>query len=199
MRSGIDARTTIKAVKAKLAPLKTGLPPGVAVVETYDRFKLIGRAVDDLRSKLVEVFVVVAVVCAIFHFHLRSALVAVGALPVGVLVTFVVMHWQGVSANALSVGGIAVAIGAMTDASVVMVENTAKHIETFEARHGRGRASAVRWALIVESCVEVGPAVFFSLLVIAPLVSSGVRTGSPGGAPVPASRLATTFAFRRSR
>ncbi len=167
MRSGKNARTTIEAVKAKLAALKPSLPPGVEVVETYDRSKLIDRAVDNLRSKLVEEFVVVAVVCAIFLFHLRSALVAVVALPVGVLVAYVVMHWQGVSANILSLGGIAVAIGAMTDASVVMVENMAKHIEAFEAEHGRAPSTAERWQLVVESCVQVGPALFFSLVVIA--------------------------------
>ncbi|CAM5797306.1 efflux RND transporter permease subunit [Rhizobacter fulvus] len=167
MRSGKNARTTIEAVKAKLTALKPSLPPGVEVVETYDRSKLIDRAVDNLRSKLVEEFIVVALVCAIFLFHLRSALVAVVALPVGVLAAFVVMHWQGVSANALSLGGIAVAIGAMTDASVVMVENMAKHIETFEGQHGRAPSPTERWSLVVESCVEVGPALFFSLLVIA--------------------------------
>lgn len=167
MRSGKNARTTIEAVKAKFAALKPSLPLGVEVVETYDRSRLIDRAVDNLRSKLVEEFIVVAVVCAIFLFHLRSALVAVVALPVGVLAAFVVMHWQGVSANILSLGGIAVAIGAMTDASVVMVENMAKHIESFEAQHGRAPSTAERWLLVVESCVEVGPALFFSLLVIA--------------------------------
>jgi Cu(I)/Ag(I) efflux system membrane protein CusA/SilA len=167
MRSGKNARTTIEAVKAKLAALRASLPAGVEAVETYDRSRLIDRAVDNLRSKLVEEFIVVAVVCAIFLFHLRSALVAVVALPVGVLAAFVVMHWQGVSANILSLGGIAVAIGAMTDASVVMVENLAKHIEAFEARHGHAPAPADRWALVLESCVEVGPALFFSLLVIA--------------------------------
>lgn len=167
MRSGKNARTTIEAVKARLAALKPSLPPGVEVVETYDRSKLIDRAVDNLRSKLVEEFVVVALVCAIFLFHVRSALVAVVALPVGVLAAFVVMRWQGVSANILSLGGIAVAIGAMTDASVVMVENLARHIEAFEAEHGRAPSPTERWALVVESCVEVGPALFFSLLVIA--------------------------------
>jgi copper/silver efflux system protein len=167
MRSGKNARTTIEAVKAKLAALKPSLPPGVEVVETYDRSKLIRRAVDNLRSKLIEEFVVVAVVCAIFLFHLRSALVAVVALPVGVLAAYVVMHRQGVSANILSLGGIAVAIGAMTDASVVMVENLAKHIEAFEAQHGRAPSVVERWELVVESCVEVGPALFFSLVVIA--------------------------------
>ena len=167
MRSGKNARTTIEAVKAKLAALKPSLPPGVEVVETYDRSKLIDRAVDNLRSKLIEEFVVVAVVCAIFLFHLRSALVAVVALPVGILAAYIVMHWQGVSANILSLGGIAVAIGAMTDASVVMVENMAKHIEAFESAHGREPSTSERWQLVVESCVEVGPALFFSLVVIA--------------------------------
>jgi len=167
MRSGKNARTTIEAVKAKLAALAPGLPRGVEVVETYDRSKLIDRAVDNLRSKLIEEFIVVALVCAVFLFHLRSALVAVVALPVGVLAAYVVMRSQGVSANILSLGGIAVAIGAMTDASVVMVENLAKHIEAFEARTGRAPSSAQRWTLVVESCVEVGPALFFSLVVIA--------------------------------
>jgi len=167
MRSGKNARTTIDAVKAKLAALKPSLPPGVEIVPTYDRSLLIDRAVDNLRAKLIEEFIVVALVCAIFLFHLRSALVAVVALPVGVLIAFAVMHWQGVSANILSLGGIAVAIGAMTDASVVMVENFAKHLEAFEAPQGRQPTAAERWSLVAQSCVEVGPALFFSLLVIA--------------------------------
>jgi Cu(I)/Ag(I) efflux system membrane protein CusA/SilA len=167
MRSGKNARTTIEAVKAKLQALKPSFPPGVEVVPTYDRSLLIDRSVENLRSKLIEEFIVVAVVCAIFLFHLRSALVAVVALPIGVLAAFVVMHWQGVSANILSLGGIAVAIGAMTDASVVMVENLHKHIETFEERHGITPTSSERWGLVIESCMEVGPALFFSLLVIA--------------------------------
>ena len=167
MRSGKNARTTIDAVKAKLDALKPSLPPGVEVVPTYDRSLLIDRSVENLRSKLIEEFIVVAVVCAIFLFHLRSALVAVVALPVGVLAAFVVMHWQGVSANILSLGGIAVAIGAMTDGSIVMVEGLAKHIETFEEKNGRPPSPIERWALVAESCVEVGPALFFSLLVIA--------------------------------
>ena len=167
MRSGKNARTTIEAVKAKLDTLKPSLPPGVDIVPTYDRSLLIDRAVENLRSKLVEEFIVVAVVCAIFLLHLRCALVAVIALPIGVLAAFVVMQWQGVSANILSLGGIAVAVGAMTDASVVMVENLARHIEAFEAAHGRPPSHAERWTLVVASCVEVGPALFFSLLVIA--------------------------------
>jgi len=166
MRSGKNARAVIEAVKARLAALKPGLPKGVEVVETYDRSQLIDRAVDNLRVKLVEEFIVVAVVCALFLFHLRSALVAVVTLPVGVLAAFVVMHWQGVSANILSLGGVAIALGAMVDASVVLVEAAHKHLEHFEERLGRVPTLAERWELIAQAAVEVGPALFFSLLVI---------------------------------
>jgi len=166
MRSGKNARTTIEAVKAKLDSLKSSLPPGVEIVPTYDRSQLIDRAVDNLRSKLVEEFIVVALVCAIFLFHLRSALVAVVALPIGVLAAFVVMRWQGVNANIMSLGGIAIAIGAMVDASIVMVENVHKHIEAFEAKHGRRPVASERWTMVSESAIEVGPALFFSLIVI---------------------------------
>jgi Cu(I)/Ag(I) efflux system membrane protein CusA/SilA len=166
MRSGKNARTTIEAVKAKLERLKPSLPAGVEVVETYDRSLLIDRAVENLTHKLIEEFVVVALVCAVFLFHLRSALVAVVALPIGVLAAFVVMRWQGVSANILSLGGIAIAIGAMVDAAIVMVENAHKHLERFEERHCRRPTTAERWKLVVDSSVEVGPALFFSLLVI---------------------------------
>ncbi|KQP14810.1 efflux RND transporter permease subunit [Pseudorhodoferax sp. Leaf267] len=166
MRSGKNARSTIEAVKAKLAGLKASLPPGVEVVETYDRSRLIDRAVTTLREKLVEEFVVVALVCAVFLFHLRSALVAVVTLPVGVLTAFTVMHWQGISANILSLGGIAIALGAMVDASVVLVEAAHKHLEHFEALHGRPPNVIERWTLITQASVEVGPALFFSLLVI---------------------------------
>jgi len=166
MRSGKNARTTIDAVKAKLATLKPSLPAGVEVVETYDRSKLIDRAVDNLREKLVEEFFVVALVCAVFLFHLRSALVAVVTLPVGVLTAFIVMHWQGVSANILSLGGVAIALGAMIDASIVLVEAAHKQLEHFEEEHARQPSSAERWALISQAAVEVGPALFFSLLVI---------------------------------
>src|SRR6186713_3056156 len=166
MRSGKNARTTIEAVKAKLESLKSSLPPGVEIVTTYDRSQLIDRAVDNLRSKLVEEFMVVTLVCAIFLFHLRSALVAVVALPIGVLAAFVVMRWQGVNANIMSLGGIAIAIGAMVDASIVMVENVHKHIEAFETEHGRRPSVSERWTLVSESATEVGPALFFSLIVI---------------------------------
>jgi Cu(I)/Ag(I) efflux system membrane protein CusA/SilA len=166
MRSGKNARSTIAAVKAKLQTLKASLPPGVEVVETYDRSKLIDRAIENLQGKLVEEFIVVAVVCALFLFHLRSALVAVVTLPVGVLAAFVVMSWQGVSANILSLGGVAIALGAMVDASVVLVEAAHKRLEHFELAHARPPAAGERWAVIGEAAVEVGPALFFSLLVI---------------------------------
>ena len=166
MRSGKNARATIAAVKRKLQALKGSLPAGVEIVETYDRSRLIDRAIDNLRGKLVEEFVVVALVCAVFLFHLRSALVAVVTLPVGVLAAFVVMSWQGVSANILSLGGVAIALGAMVDASVVLVEAAHKHLEHFAAKHGRAPSTAERWALVTEAAVEVGPALFFSLLVI---------------------------------
>ncbi len=166
MRSGKNARSTIEAVKAKLVALKASLPPGVEVVPTYDRSLLIDRAVENLRAKLIEEFIVVALVCAVFLFHLRSALVAVVALPIGVLAAFIVMRWQGVNANIMSLGGIAIAVGAMVDAAIVMVENAHKHIEAFESAHGRQPTSPQRWALVGTASVEVGPALFFSLLVI---------------------------------
>ncbi len=167
MRSGKNARTTIEAVKAKLESLKPSLPPGVEIVPTYDRSLLIDRAVENLRFKLLEEFLVVALVCAIFLFHLRSALVAVVALPIGVLAAFIVMHWQGVNANIMSLGGIAISIGAMVDGAIVMVENVHKHLEAFESKHNRTPASAERWHLVSAASVEVGPALFFSLVVIA--------------------------------
>ncbi|MGJ7500277.1 efflux RND transporter permease subunit [Variovorax sp. ZT5P49] len=166
MRSGKNARSTIEAVKAKLETLKPSLPPGVEIVPTYDRSLLIDRAVENLRGKLIEEFIVVALVCAVFLFHLRSALVAVVALPIGVLAAFVVMHWQGVNANIMSLGGIAIAIGAMVDGAIVMVENVHKHIEAFETAQGQQPTVAERWQLVADASVEVGPALFFSLLVI---------------------------------
>ncbi|MDE2564402.1 MAG: efflux RND transporter permease subunit [Burkholderiales bacterium] len=167
MRSGKNALQTIAAVKAKLASLQAGLPPGVAIVPTYDRSGLIERAVHNLSEKLVEEFLVVAVVCALFLFHLRSAGVAVVSLPVGVLCAFIVMRWQGVNANIMSLGGIAIAIGAMVDAAVVMIENAHKHLERWAHAHpGRVLAGEARWAVVADAAAEVGPALFFSLLVI---------------------------------
>jgi Cu(I)/Ag(I) efflux system membrane protein CusA/SilA len=166
MRSGKNARTTIEAVKAKLAALKGSLPPGVEVVPTYDRSLLIDRAVENLSWKLLEEFIVVALVCVAFLFHLRSAFVAVVTLPVGVLAAFIVMQWQGVSANILSLGGIAIALGAMVDAAIVLIENAHKHLEAFEHSHSREPTLAERWELVTDASIEVGPALFFSLLVI---------------------------------
>ncbi len=160
MRSGKNALETITAVKAKLAELKKSLPAGVEIVETYDRSGLIERAVRHLGEKLLEEFLVVALVCFAFLFHLRSAFVAIVSLPIGILAAFIVMHYQGVNANIMSLGGIAIAIGAMVDAAVVMIENAHKKLE-------RGWSTeAERLRLIAEAAVEVGPALFFSLLII---------------------------------
>ena len=166
MRSGKNARTTIEAVKAKLTLLKPSLPPGVEVVETYDRSKLIDRSIDNLKAKLTEEFVAVTLVCLLFLFHIRSALVAVIALPIAVGAAFVVMGWQGVNANILSLSGIALACGAALDGVVVLLEAAHKHIEAFETRHERHPNAGERWELVTEAAVEVGPALFFSLLVI---------------------------------
>jgi Cu(I)/Ag(I) efflux system membrane protein CusA/SilA len=167
MRQGKNAQATIDAVKAKLVALKASLPPGVEIVETYDRSQLIGRAVDNLRGKLIEEFLIVALVCAAFLFHLRSALVAIVALPLGVLVAFIVMQAQGINANIMSLGGIAIAIGAMVDAAVVMIENAHKHLEAWRHEHPDATlGNEERWRLIGDAAAEVGPALFFCLLVI---------------------------------
>ncbi len=167
MRSGQNALATIAAVKAKLEALKPGLPPGVEIVTTYDRSGLIERAVANLRDKLVEEFVVVALVCGLFLLHLRSAFVAIVSLPLGVLIAFIVMQQQGVNANIMSLGGIAIAIGAMVDAAVVMIENAHKKLERWAHEHpGDTLAGEERWRVIGDAAVEVGPALFFSLLII---------------------------------
>ena len=167
MRSGRNALDTIRAVERKLESLRSGLPPGVEVVTTYDRSGLIDRSVRNLTGKLIEEFVVVALVCFLFLFHFRSSLVAIVTLPLGVLGAFIVMHYQGINANIMSLGGIAIAIGAMVDAAVVMIENVHKHIERWNERHpGRERTAAEHWALVGEASVQVGPALFFSLLII---------------------------------
>jgi copper/silver efflux system protein len=166
MRSGKNARATIDGVKARLEQLKPSLPPGVEVVETYDRSKLIDRSIANLRWKLAEEFVAVALVCALFLFHLRSALVAVVALPVAVGLAFIVMRAQGLNANILSLAGIALACGAALDGVVVMLEALHKRLEAFEHAHGRPPTAAERWPLVTDASVEVGPALFFSLLVI---------------------------------
>ena len=166
LRSGRNALTTIDAVKAKLDTLRASLPPGVEIVPVYDRSGLIREAVRNLGGKLAEEFLVVLVVCALFLWHLRSALVAVVSLPLGILAAFVVMHQQGISANLLSLGGIAIAIGAMVDAAVVMIENAHKHLEHFRTAHDREPDAAERWSLVADAASEVGPALFVSLLVI---------------------------------
>ena len=167
LRFGENALTTIDAVKAKLETLKAGLPEGVEIVETYDRSMLIHRAVDNLSFKLLEEFVVVALVCVAFLFHLRSALVAIITLPLGILLAFIVMRYQGINANIMSLGGIAIAIGAMVDAAVVMIENAHKHLESFRHQNdGREPDGAERRKLVAEAAAEVGPALFFSLLII---------------------------------
>ena len=167
MRSGKNALATIAAVKAKLAALKASLPKGVEIVPVYDRSQLIERAVSNLGYKLLEEFVVVALVCLAFLFHLRSALVAIISLPLGVLAAFIVMRYQGVNANIMSLGGIAIAIGAMIDAAVVMIENAHKHIEAWQQKHPeRKLAGEAQWQVITAAAVEVGPALFFSLLII---------------------------------
>ena len=166
MRSGKNARTTIEAVKTRLEQLKPSLPQGVEVVETYDRSKLIDRAIDNLKLKLTEEFIAVALVCVLFLFHLRSALVAVIALPMAVGVAFIVMRWQGLNANILSLAGIALALGAALDGVVVLLEAVHKHIEAFEHDRSRPPTTQERWALVADACSEVGPALFFSLLVI---------------------------------
>jgi Cu(I)/Ag(I) efflux system membrane protein CusA/SilA len=167
MRQGENALATIAAVKAKLEELKPGLPAGVEILTTYDRAPLILDAVSNLRDKLIEELIVVALVCLVFLFHLRSALVAVVSLPLGILVAFILMRHQGINANILSLGGIAIAIGAMVDAAVVMIENAHKHLERYRQAHGgavpRGQA---HWDLIARAAGEVGPALFFSLLII---------------------------------
>jgi len=160
MRWGENALATIDRVKEKLTSLKQSLPQGVEIVETYDRSGLIERAVDTLREKLLEEFIVVALVCAVFLFHLRSALVVVVSLPVGILAAFIVMHAQGINANIMSLGGIAIAVGAMVDATIVMIENFHKHLEEGEVTKEN------RWRIVTEAAIEVGPPLFFSLLII---------------------------------
>ena len=167
MRSGKNALETIRAVKAKLAELKPSLPPGVEIVPTYDRSRLIKRAVENLQDKLIEEFIIVALVCAVFLFHLRSALVAIVSLPLGVLIAFLVMYYQGVNANIMSLGGIAIAVGAMVDAAVVMIENAHKHIEAWHHAHPDGELKgAEQWRVIGDAAEQVGAALFTSLLII---------------------------------
>ena len=167
MRQGKNALETIAAVRAKIESLKPGLPQGVEIVPAYDRSDLISRAIKHLRDKLIEEFVVVALVCVVFLLHLRSSLVAIITLPLGVLAAFILMVHQGINANIMSLGGIAIAIGAMVDAAIVMIENAHKHIESWRHTHtNETLTDDERWRLIGDAAVEVGPALFFSLLII---------------------------------
>jgi Cu(I)/Ag(I) efflux system membrane protein CusA/SilA len=166
MRFGENALTTINGVKAKLKELARSLPDGVEIVETYDRSALINRAVDTLSMKLLEEFIVVALVCAVFLFHLRSALVIILSLPVGILIAFIVMQHLGINANIMSLGGIAIAIGAMVDAAIVMIENVHKHMEHTDQGEGSEFNNEKHWQLIRQSAMEVGPPLFFSLVII---------------------------------
>ncbi|HEY3984530.1 efflux RND transporter permease subunit [Cedecea sp.] len=167
MRYGKNALETINAVKEKLAQLQKSLPAGVEIVPVYDRSHLIENAIETLSHKLLEEFIVVAVICSLFLFHFRSALVAIITLPLGILGAFIVMHYQGVNANIMSLGGIAIAIGAMVDAAIVMIENMHKVLEQWRHEHpGEQPRSADYWQISQQAAVEVGPALFCSLLII---------------------------------
>ena len=175
MRYGENAQEVIAGVKTKLAGLKKSLPAGVQIVPTYDRSELIGHAISNLREKLIEEFLVVALVCGVFLFHFRSSLVAIISLPIGILVAFIVMWLQGLNANIMSLGGIAIAIGAMVDGAIVMIENLHKHQEHEPI------TKANRWRLVEKATTEVGPPIFYSLLIItisfAPVLSLEGQAG----------------------
>lgn len=160
MRFGENAQKTIDGVKAKLEKLKAGLPEGVEIVTVYDRSGLISRAIDSLWKSLAEELAIVALICVVFLFHVRSSLVAVISLPLGILTAFIVMYWQGLNANIMSLGGIAIAIGAMIDGAIVMIENMHKHMERTPLTPEN------RWKVVADAAAEVGPALFFSLLII---------------------------------
>ena len=166
MRYGENALTTIEGVRKKLAELKSGLPEGVEIVTTYDRGALIERAVSNLRGTLILEFFLVSFICAAFLAHLRSALVVVISLLVAVLLAFIAMRWQGINANIMSLGGIAIAIGAMVDGPIVLIENAHKHLAMAREKSSNGLSSAERWQAIGAAAREVGPALFFSLLVV---------------------------------
>jgi Cu(I)/Ag(I) efflux system membrane protein CusA/SilA len=174
MRFGENALEVIENVKKKLEQLQAGLPKGVEIVTVYDRSSLIERAIDNLRVTLIEESVIVALVCIVFLFHVRSALVAIATLPLGVLIAFIVMHQQGINANIMSLSGIAIAIGAMVDAAIVMIENAHKHLERDAGKKPRHR-------ILLDAAVEVGPALFFSLLIITasflPVFTLGAQEG----------------------
>ena len=167
MRSGENAQTVIKAVKKRISELKAGLPKGVELVEVYDRSALIERSVKTLTDKLLEEMLVVAVISLLFLMHFRSALVAVVSLPIGILGAFIVLERMGVSANIMSLGGVAIAIGTMVDAAIVMVENAHKHLESYKNKHGKPAKGAEHWQVVMVSSKQVGLPLFLSLLIIA--------------------------------
>lgn len=160
MRYGQNAMQTIAAVKEKLLQLKSSLPKGVEIITTYDRSTLIKSAINTLKDKLIEEFILVSLICIAFLFHFRSSLVIIISLPIGILIALIIMHLQGINANIMSLGGIAIAIGAMVDAAIVMIENVHKHLEQ---NHNNGRD---HWDIIKQASLEVGPPLFFSLLII---------------------------------
>ena len=166
MRYGENALATIERVREKLEELKAGLPEGVEIVPVYDRGDLIERAVDNLKEKLIEESIVVSLICVLFLLHARSALVAILTLPVGILIAFMVMYWQGINANIMSLGGIAIAIGAMVDGAIVLIENAHKHLEHAASDKGSGLTVPERWEAVAAASREVGPALFFSLMII---------------------------------
>ena len=166
MRFGENALATIEGIRAKLEDLKQGLPEGVEIVPVYDRGDLIERAVANLEEKLIEESIVVSLICILFLLHARSALVAILTLPMGILMAFIVMSWQGINANIMSLGGIAIAIGAMVDGAIVMIENAHKHLEQSARDKGEALTQPERWEAVAAASREVGPALFFSLLII---------------------------------
>ena len=165
MRSGENAQKTIEGVKEKLTQLKAGLPEGIEVVTVYDRSDLIGAAIDNLWEKLTEELIMVALACILFLFHVRSSLVAIISLPIGILMAFIVMYLQGLNANIMSLAGIAIAIGAMIDGAIVMIENMHKHMER-SLEKGQPLTDVNRWQVVSRAASEVGPSLFFSLLII---------------------------------
>ncbi|MCC4833852.1 CusA/CzcA family heavy metal efflux RND transporter [Shewanella sp. 10N.7] len=167
MRYGENALATINNVKDKLKEIENGLPDGVELVITYDRSELILNSVDNLKHKVLEEMMVVGIICLIFLLHARSTLVAIISLPISILISFIVMNIIGVNANIMSLGGIAIAIGAVVDAAIVMVENVHKHLEQYREKHnGQTPTGDTHWELVRKASVEVGPALFFSLLII---------------------------------
>ncbi|QYJ97392.1 efflux RND transporter permease subunit [Shewanella alkalitolerans] len=166
MRYGENALATIDAVKAKLEQLKAGLPQGVEIIPTYDRSELINKSVDNLFHKVIEEMLVVGLVCLLFLLHARSTLVAVITLPLSILIAFIVMNKMGVNANIMSLGGIAIAIGAVVDGAIVMIENMHKHLEHFKDEYRRDPDNKEHWHIVAKASIEVGPALFFSLLII---------------------------------